>query len=122
MGWGGVERGGGSGGKGEERGRWGGVGRGREEGVGKGRGGLSDVVRSCIVQYTLQISSYKPCAFSLLHPRQLWSEREPSLQPLEQLGEGRGGEVAVSKEREGQIGKESQLRGTGQVHATGTIT
>ena len=68
---------------------WGGEGR-RE--WGQGRGGLSDVVRCCIVQYTLQIPSYKPCAFSLLHPRQLWSEREPSLQPQEQLGEGRGGD------------------------------
>ena len=30
--------------------------------------------------------------------------------------------MAVPKEREGQIGKENQLCGTGQVHATGTIT
>ena len=30
--------------------------------------------------------------------------------------------MAVSKEREGQIGKENQLRWTGQVHVTGTIT
>ena len=69
---------------------WGGEGRGG--GSGERKRGLSEIGRCCIVQYTLQIPSYKPCAFSLLHPRQLWSEREPSLQPLEQLGEGRGGD------------------------------
>ena len=114
VGWGGVGRRGGSVRKGVERGR-GGVGwegrkmekgRGedgerRERRGGEGRGELSDVVSCCLVQYTLQIPSYKPCAFSLLHPCQLWSEREPSLQPQEQLGEGRGWEEMGGEGRGG---------------------